>query len=130
MFRHLLVVIDGRPKAFRAVLVGMRLAWCLGARVTVLFIVHTRRTTPALAWRTSREDLSRARSLFRRARRVGDTLGVGQAFRFAFGADIGMLIATAVATQACDMVILPPAADNTDEPSIRASVTADLLLCR
>ena len=71
-----------------------------------------------------------ARQRHARARRVGDTLGVGQAFRFAFGADIGMLIATAVATQACDMVILPPAAGDTDEPSIRASVTADLLLCR
>ncbi|SEO31912.1 Universal stress protein family protein [Luteibacter sp. UNC138MFCol5.1] len=130
MFRHLLVVVDGRPESFRAVLVGMRLAWCLGARVTILFIVLKRPVPGAPAPGASRIGVGNARTLFQRARRVAKALGVEHAFRFAFGSDESVLIAATVDSQACDLVIVRSGSRLEDEPRLRRPLAADLLLCR
>ncbi|URL60103.1 universal stress protein [Luteibacter flocculans] len=106
MFHHLLIVIDDRAKAFRAVLVGLRLARCLAACVTVVFVVPALPGTREARAGSSRDTVTRGRAVFERVRRVASALGVTCTCRFAFGRDLDATTAEVIERNACDLVIV------------------------
>lgn len=111
MFHHLLIVIDNRAKAFRAVLVGMRLARCLAASVTVVFVVPALPGARGAGSGSSRDTVTHGRTVFERVRRVANALGVACTCRFAFGRDLDAATAEIIERNDCDLVIV-----STDAP--------------
>ncbi len=107
MFEHLLVVIDPRAGACRAVALGLRLASCLGARVTVLFVVATPTAgAPFSAPTPSRKAINTGERLFRHIRRMAKATGVSCACRFAFGRDAHMIVREAAVADGCDLILV------------------------
>lgn len=125
----MLVIVDDRPISFRAILVAMRLAWFMGARVTILFLVIKPPASPASIRSASRVDVAHARTLFHRARRVAHALGIEHTFRFAFGRDAEELVAAALDARPYDLVIERSGVRAGDKPSMRRPLSTDLLLC-
>lgn len=130
MFRHLLVVVDDRPKAFRAVLMALRLGRCLGSRVTLVYVVRRLRDAHAQSPPSSREGVTRGDVLFARARRVAVRLGVDCACRFAFGYESDGMIAELTTRYASDLVIVPSVDDDGPLAHVRERETStDVLVC-
>lgn len=108
MFQHLLLAIDRRDGSFRMAVLGLRLAWCLGARVTVVYVVPTQRTgdeAPPAGVR-AHDAVMVGDRLFRRVRRLASRAGVPCICRYAFGRDPGSIVSEAAAAHACDLIVL------------------------
>jgi nucleotide-binding universal stress UspA family protein len=107
LIQHLLLALDRRTGSYRTAALGMRLAWCFGARVTVLFIV-----APPLPGATrsdephSHEAVDIGERVFRRVRRMAAAAGVPCVCRYAFGNDAQMIVSEAATTHQCDLIVL------------------------
>jgi len=107
LIQHLLLAIDRRTGSYRAAAFGVRLAWCFGARVTVLFVV-----APASPYATpddephSHEALDVGERVFRRIRRMAAAAGVPCVCLYAFGRNSPMIVSEAAAANQCDLIVL------------------------
>ncbi|MDQ0010084.1 nucleotide-binding universal stress UspA family protein [Luteibacter jiangsuensis] len=108
MFHHLLVATGSHPRSFRAVCAGLRLAWCTGIPVTILFVVDVSPSGGPASQGSSRDAIAAGERLFARARRIAASLRIGCTCRYGFGSDADSVIAEAMATQDCDLLVLPP----------------------
>ncbi|NID14609.1 universal stress protein [Luteibacter yeojuensis] len=107
MFPHLLVAIDRRASAHRAAALGVRTAACIGARVTVLFVVTLPDEAPPFPdGPGSQSAIDAGERLFRRMRRMANLAGVPCVCRYAFGRDARMIVREAATAHHCDLVLV------------------------
>lgn len=108
VFQHLLIATGSHPRSFRAVCAGLRLAWCTGIPVTILFVVEVSPPGGPAVPGSSRDAIAAGERMFARARGIAASLQIDCTCRYGFGSDADSVIAEAMAAQDCDLLVLPP----------------------
>ena len=115
LYQHLLVAIDRRFRSHRAAALALRAAWCLGARVTVLFVVASATREGTAGQTHAHEAVTMGERVFRRVRRMASIAGVPCVCRYAFGRDAQAIVRDAAKAHHCDVVLFAESAFSAPE---------------